>query len=311
MSKETKKIEIKEGFDNYNRETLIAFFEELIDVMGLSDDETKELLEVPLDITDEELYSQISEAISIINPVEDVFSNDAQEIINELLQLNGVKSIEEEEEENAEQILEEIQSAKTLKELKTIASKYRILKDINKKSHTYRFKEDLRDDMLRAFVPTPEELGDVEEEPDVEKNVQVDDAQSVADKLHEKNIASKPVEVISEEEPKEPAKIKKSTKKPPAKKPASKKSPAKEPSPEKPAPKKEQKVDKVTSQKVIKYTRTRAVAEIVKNNPDASVEDIIKWADDLFVENGGQSNLRHSRVQYNIIKQVLEIFEVV
>lgn len=306
MSKETKKIEIKEGFDNYNRETLIAFFEELIDVMGLSDDETKELLEVPLDITDEELYSQISEAISIINPVEDVFSNDAQEIINELLQLNGVKSIEEEEEENAEQILEEIQSAKTLKELKTIASKYRILKDINKKSHTYRFKEDLRDDMLRAFVPAPEELGDVEEEPDVEKNVQVDDAQSVADKLHEKNIASKPVEVISEEEPKEPAKIKKSTKKPPAKKPASKKSPAKEP-----APKKEQKVDKVTSQKVIKYTRTRAVAEIVKNNPDASVEDIIKWADDLFVENGGQSNLRHSRVQYNIIKQVLEIFEVV
>ena len=262
--------------------------------------------EVPLDITDEELYSQISEAISIINPVEDVFSNDAQEIINELLQLNGVKSIEEEEEENAEQILEEIQSAKTLKELKTIASKYRILKDINKKSHTYRFKEDLRDDMLRAFVPAPEELGDVEEEPDVEKNVQVDDAQSVADKLHEKNIASKPVEVISEEEPKEPAKIKKSTKKPPAKKPASKKSPAKEP-----APKKEQKVDKVTSQKVIKYTRTRAVAEIVKNNPDASVEDIIKWADDLFVENGGQSNLRHSRVQYNIIKQVLEIFEVV
>lgn len=306
MSKETKKIEIKEGFDNYNRETLIAFFEELIDVMGLSDDETKELLEVPLDITDEELYSQISEAISIINPVEDVFSNDAQEIINELLQLNGVKSIEEEEEENAEQILEEIQSAKTLKELKTIASKYRILKDINKKSHTYRFKEDLRDDMLWAFVPAPEELGDVEEEPDVEKNVQVDDAQSVADKLHEKNIASKPVEVISEEEPKEPAKIKKSTKKPPAKKPASKKSPAKEP-----APKKEQKVDKVTSQKVIKYTRTRAVAEIVKNNPDASVEDIIKWADDLFVENGGQSNLRHSRVQYNIIKQVLEIFEVV
>ena len=306
MSKETKKIEIKAGFDNYNRETLIAFFEELIDVMGLSDDETKELLEVPLDITDEELYSQISEAISIINPVEDVFSTDAQEIINELLKLNGVKSIEEEEEENAEQILEEIQSAKTLKELKTIASKYRILKDINKKSHTYRFKEDLRDDMLRAFVPAPEELGDVEEEPDVEKNVQVDDAQSVADKLHEKNIASKPVEVISEEEPKEPAKIKKSTKKPPAKKPASKKSPAKEP-----APKKEQKVDKVTSQKVIKYTRTRAVAEIVKNNPDASVEDIIKWADDLFVENGGQSNLRHSRVQYNIIKQVLEIFEVV
>jgi ribosomal protein L21 len=74
----------------------------------------------------------------------------------------------------------------------------------------------------------------------------------------------------------------------------------------KPAPKKEK--EKPAARE--KYTRTRAVAETILENMKANPDDIIQLADDLFVRKGGKANIRHSRVQYNIIKQVLEIFNI-
>jgi len=278
---------------DYTKEELVKILKKMIEVMGLSDEETKEPLTVPLDITEEELLDQLGEAIGNIIPEEDEFPKHIDEFITAYLQVNNPEKLVEEE-EDLEEALEEIQKAVNLKDLKKIASSYKIFKEVDKKITTYKFKEDLRDDLLRALVP-PEmnDLGgaDIDEEVSPPDDLQADE------------------EKIKEMEKKAPK-----PKKSPKKKVEKSAPPPKEPeeTPVKPSPVKKKPPIKAMphSKSSEKYTRTRAVAETMKNNPDSSVDDIIKWADDLFVENGGQPNIRHSRVQYNIIVQVLKTFEI-
>jgi len=304
--KQLRKKSSEKSYKDYSFEERYELFQEMISVLGLTDTdkETGEEIDVYIadDITEEELDVKIAEAIELIRPAEDEFTNPSQEMINAYKRMEiarkeekgeEIKETDIPEEDRVESILEAIQDAETLKELREIAGKYRLFNAVNLKIKGYKMKEDLRDDLLRALVPPvtniPEEAEEVIEQDE-------EDQQTKANKLHKKLKAPKKENKVVEESPQEEPEEEKKPKRVilPKKQPAAKKV------------KKEKPVKKDDG----KYTRTRAVAETMKNNPDSSVDDIIKWADDLFVENGGQTNIRHSRVQYNIIKQVLEIFEV-
>lgn len=288
---------------DYTREEVVTCLEEMIRVMGLSDEETHDPLEVPEDITDEQLIINLGEAVEIIRPDEDEFSEFAQEVITAYNKVFHPERIEGPE--DLEKILDEIQNASNLKELKKIATSYKVFKEMTKVTNIdkFRFKEDLRDELLRALVPL--EMAPEAPEAPIENPPEEDDLPPVVEKKPVKKILAKKTpkpEPEPEPEPIPEPVVKKGKKpvekkEPPEEKPVEKKTVQKKPAEKKPSTE--------------RYTRTRAVCETLKANPKADADTIAEKADALFVKNGGQSNLRHSHVQYNIIMQVLKIFEVI
>ncbi len=271
-------------------------FQEMIEVLGLVQDGTDEPLLIPDDVTGEEITASIKQAIEYIRPdEEDMFSDSSMKIINELKR-EVVDNPDEAD--TIDDVEDKIDNAESLRELREIANTYLVFKKLRNKLPSYKKIGDLKDDMFQILNP---------EEPNY-----VDEEQAVEKEAFEK-AKEEPVKV--EPEKKEEPKKKPETKKPEKTPKKVEELPAEPVEEEVPAPKKPEKEKKKPEvkkkePKSQKYTRTRAVAEVMKKNVGMSAEDIVKEADDLFVENGGTSNIRHSRVQYLIIRQVLEIFEI-
>ena len=76
-----------------------------------------------------------------------------------------------------------------------------------------------------------------------------------------------------------------------------------------PAPKKEKARQKPAPKE--KYTRTMAVAEILRINPNAPAKKVVQEAEALYIKYGGEANPRHTRYQYGIVIQVLKVFEII
>ena len=296
-------------FDDYSFEELYDMFQDMNKVLGLTDQDEKgndiDVI-VPGDIPVEELKEKIAEAIGYIRPAEDIFEESTQEIINayKRVKIREKKEAGEEvekddipEEDRIDDIVDKVKNAETLKALRDIAKSYRVFNEISLAANRYKMKEDMRDDMLRALIPVEVPAPQLEETITPEPVEKVDVKQEPAPKKSKKEVKEKPAPAPSPEP--EPEKE--------VKKPAKDSIlPKKIVTTKKPAPKKEK--EKPAARE--KYTRTRAVAETILENMKANPDDIIQLADDLFVRKGGKANIRHSRVQYNIIKQVLEIFNI-
>lgn len=133
-----------------------------------------------------------SEEPPLIGP-DDQFSPETMALIDEFTQDGVAKeetATEPEEEEKEEldvppTLLEEIEIAETLKELKAIATTDKTFKSIRGKLSGYKTADALREAMLDLLK---------EEEKEVKVSVE---------KLHEKNIASKPPRTVVENETKE------------------------------------------------------------------------------------------------------------
>lgn len=288
-------------------------FQNMIEVMGISDEKTHEAMVIPNNITKDELVKHIQEAIEYIHPDEDEFEETTNGIINELRKVSKESEPDKEPEaDNIDDVEDMIDNAGTMKELKDIANSYIIFKSIRGGLSSYKRIGDLKDKMFDILNPQPiiedpetyKERKALEAVQTVEEEVEEDPAGEPEELEPDKEDTEIPEPEIISEESLEPAYVKKQKKQKPEK---SKPEPEVEEKP-KPEPEPESKPEKSVKPK--KYTRTRAVAETVKKYPDKDVEWIIKEADKIFVENGGQTNIRHSKVQYLIIMQTLEIFGI-
>lgn len=65
------------------------------------------------------------------------------------------------------------------------------------------------------------------------------------------------------------------------------------------------------AKKTAGYSRTKAVAEVLKAKPTMKMEDVLEKADALFVKNGGNSNPKETRAIYNFVIQVFQVLELV
>ena len=129
---------------------------------------------------------------AIIDPKTDVFSDTAMAVIKELNP--NIYSEEIEEVETVDSpltLLEEVDACEDLSVLKTIAKSNDEFKDIRGRLSSYKKAEDLKDEMLGIL------------------NDAGNEQQEVANRGHEKNIASQPVRTSADvKQPAKPAKTK-------------------------------------------------------------------------------------------------------
>jgi hypothetical protein len=163
--------------------------EELIDVLGLVDDDTKKPIAITKKTTDAEMIDIIKEAAEAVEP-DDEISDETRTVIDELLNADkkaapaakgkapapiapstkGKKVPEPEpkeeedpedvpEEDTGEALFAEVEDAETLKELKAILANNDEFKSVAKKLNVIKDVDDLREAMLEILTPeeTPED----------------------------------------------------------------------------------------------------------------------------------------------------------
>jgi hypothetical protein len=282
-----------------NTKQLKSAAEELIEVLGLVDDVTKKEIVITKKTSDEEMIMLIKEAAGEITPEDDI-TEETRSTIDELLAkpkpaAKGKKVAEpepEEEEEDVdlteESLVEEIETAETIKQLKAIISNVIVFKEFSKKLNSIKDIDDLREEMLEIIGLSKGE--DVEDEDyDIEK--------------------------ISDSEPKpKKSKIAPGNKETPAKKETKKEIAAKKEAPAKKetSAKKEKEVP-VKNEKPVKEPKAPKVPKVKKERKPnrqsfvvaainklcvkgATLQQVMEYSDELYVQAGGESNPKATNV---------------
>lgn len=135
------------------------------------------------------LTEQVTEALGLIDPTSDKFSDETMEIIKELNP--DIFPEEDDTTDDPQSLLEEVESCESLADLKEIAKGNDEFKAIRTKLITYKKVDDLKEKMLEIL------------------NEEAEAEQEAAEKLHKKNIADKPTRTSSKEAPKKGATAKK------------------------------------------------------------------------------------------------------
>jgi hypothetical protein len=216
-------------------------FQEIIDLIGLTDEKTGDPISIPKNANEEYLVEKIKDAIQYIEPT-DKFSKDTEAILEALKEDEAPKpakgkkkkevEVEEEEEEiedaeeveetdedeeneaeGNEELIAEVEDAETIKDLKAIAKEHDLFEDVNLKTKDI---DELREEMLAAIeeaggnTETEEEEEEIEEEP-VKKTskkapAKKEESEPAAKKPVKKSPITKVVEETEEEEDEKPAK---------------------------------------------------------------------------------------------------------
>jgi hypothetical protein len=131
------------------------------------------------------LTEQATEALGLIDPTGDKFSDETMEVIKELNP--DIYPEDDEVPEESQSLLEEVESCESLADLKEIAKGNEEFKAIRTKLISYKKADDLREKMLEIL------------------NEEAEAAEEAAEKLHKKNIGSKPTRTSGREDPKKGA----------------------------------------------------------------------------------------------------------
>lgn len=169
---------------------LRAAAKELNETIGLVDDDGNDI-EITKKMTEEELKKILKEATSLVKPT-DVLSDETQEILDELSAGDDEDEPEDDDEDEGdaedededegedddedepeETLYEKVEGAEKLADLKTLATDNAEFKPLRKKLNTFKKAKELKEAMLDL-------LDDIE-------------ADEAAEKIHQKNIASKPI----------------------------------------------------------------------------------------------------------------------
>lgn len=117
-------------------------------------------LDPPIDtsIPAADLINEIKDSIKYVDPVQDVFSDDVQSVINELVE----EAVEPEEgnDGDAETLEDQIMNAERIGELREIAKADAVFKSMRGQLASFKTIDDLRDAMMEALQrEAPEEEG--------------------------------------------------------------------------------------------------------------------------------------------------------
>jgi hypothetical protein len=253
---------------------LLETARELIRVLSLTEEDKVTPITVEDNETEEGLEAFIKEAIKLIAPT-DPFEPKFQVIIHEFEPKLYPKAKVEEVSgddgagagDSPDDLITQINATERLKDLKEMCKANDEFKSIRGKLGSYKSFDDLRDAMI-TVLETP---------------------QKAADKLHEKNIASKEVNEVKHEAKMDVVK------------PAASKAPEKKAEPVKPAAaKKPAPADKL---EVVKYSRVDSICDAIKKHKGfKDREQLAAKANELYVAAGGTDNVKESK---NIMKYVL------
>jgi hypothetical protein len=287
-----------------NTKQLKSAAEELIEVLGLVDETTKKEIIITKKTPDEDIIELIKEAAGEINPDDDI-SDETRSVIEELVN-NSKKAVvpgkgkkepepelEEDEDEDAEpdededapiendkeDLINEIEDAETVKDLKSIVASFDFFKETAKKLNTIKDVDDMREAMLELINASVEDAAD-EDGADVE-----DEPEEI--------LTPKKGKKVTEPAPKE------------TKKPAPKKEKALKAAKEPKAPK----APKVKKEKVA--SRQDFVIETINAlcKKGATLKQIMLHSDELYVKAGGETNPTATNVN-NYTVQALVAFNV-